>query len=151
MRLTIAALTFTFSLAAAGMPVASSAQQATPFPGLTCNLLAGRQALAGSSTTDFRVIKMTVAPGASGAPHVHAHGEIMYVLSGSGTSSVNGTSTPILADHAYVIPAGKTHDFTAAGTSPLVVLEVQFPEHDQKAFDPKSPSGPDICDSQENH
>ena len=58
---------------------------------------------------------------------------------------------PILPDHAYVIPAGKTHNFTATGTSPLVVLEVQFPEHDQKAFDPKNPSGPDICDSKENH
>jgi mannose-6-phosphate isomerase-like protein (cupin superfamily) len=151
MRSTIANLAFVLPLIAAGVPAAAPAQQATPFPGLTCALLAARQELAGSTTIDFRVIKMTVAPGASGSPHVHAHGEIMYLLSGSGTSSVNGASTPILPDHAYVIPAGKTHNFTATGTSPLVMLEVQFPDHDQKAFDPKSPSGPDICDSKENH
>lgn len=150
MRLLIRALAAALPLATAGLPASVPAQQATPFPGLTCQLLAARQELPGSSTTDFRVIKLTVAPGASGAPHVHASGEIMYLLSGSGTSSVDGKSTPILADHAYVIPAGKTHNFTATGTSPLVLLAVQFPAHDQKAFDPRNPSGPDICDSKEN-
>ena len=151
MRSTIVTLAFVLPLVAAAVPATAPAQQATPFPGLTCAMLAARQELSGSSTIDFRVIKLTVAPGASGAPHVHAHGEIMYLLSGSGTSSVNGVSTPILPDHAYVIPAGTTHNFTATGTAPLVLLDVQFPDHNQKAFDPKSPSGPDICDNKENH
>ena len=120
---------------------AQSAQQ----PGFACRVLAARQPVPGTTVTDFRVVKLTFASQTVGALHRHKYGEILYLLSGSGTStSQDGTVTPLSTDRALVIPPNIYHKVTPTGTAALSVLSVQFPERRAASYDSR-PSGPDQC------
>ena len=123
----------------------AAAQQATPFPGFRCDLLAARQPLPGSSSTDFRVVKLTYAPGAVGAEHRHRYGEILYLLSGSGTSASGNVVTTLSKHRALVIPAQTYHTLNPTGPFGMSVLSVQFPSAHDEGFTPRHPSGPDVC------
>lgn len=124
----------------------AGAQNATPFPGFSCESLASRQSLGDTPGIQFRVLKLTCAPHAVGAIHRHRHGEIVYLLSGSGESvDANGKVTPYSSDKALVVPANAYHKNVALGPAPLVLLTVQFLSDKGPAFDPRSPSGPDTC------
>lgn len=114
-------------------------------PGFGCHLLAARQALPGSSTVDFRVVKMTFASAAAAAMHRHKYGEILYLLSGRGSSTIEGSAATALSqDRAIVIPPNVYHKLTPTGSSPLTVLSVQFPDRHSTSYDPRS-KGADEC------
>jgi len=127
------------------MVIPVSAREAARTPGFSCDLLAARQPLPGSSTVDFRVTKMTFATASAATMHRHKYGEILYLLSGSGSSILeNGSTTVLSKNKAIVIPANVYHKLKPAGTSPLTVLSVQFPDHHSVAYDPR-PKGWDEC------
>lgn len=127
------------------MVIPVSAREAARTPGFTCDLLAARQPLPGSSTVDFRVTKMTFATASAAAMHRHKYGEILYLLSGSGSSTIeHGATTALSKDRAIVIPANVYHKLTPTGSAPLTVLSVQFPQRHAAAYDPHQ-KGWDEC------
>lgn len=105
---------------------ASGTQPApTPYPGFSCKTLAHRQPLASAPGTTFRVLRLTFAPNFVPLAHTHKYGEILYLLSGSATDTVNGKAVPFSTDAAIVIPAGTVH-LVKPGASGVTMLSVQF-------------------------
>jgi quercetin dioxygenase-like cupin family protein len=138
MRIVLVAL---FTLLTSVTPVVA-AQGTPPF---NCRVIAARQPLPGATVVDFRVVRMTFAAGTSGAMHRHKYGEIVYLLSGSGSStSPNGAVTPLSSDRALVVAPNAYHKLTPTGKSALTVLSVQFPQRHASSYDGR-PAGPDQC------
>jgi mannose-6-phosphate isomerase-like protein (cupin superfamily) len=120
-------------------PVASPAQdatpaaKATPYPGFSCATLLHKRSVTG-------------APGVCAASiHHHQFGEIVYLLSGSGTNTMKGATTPLSADSAIYIPAGTDHSISPAGSGSVTVLAVQFAGTSGPSWQPKSYNGPYVC------
>ena len=64
-----------------------------------------------------------VSPGASTPPLAHAAiGEVYYVLSGQGTVTVGGETTPVVKWDAVPVRVNETSNFTTTGTEPLELL-----------------------------
>lgn len=76
--------------------------------------------------------------------HRHKFGEILYLLSGSGTDTTNGHKSALSADRALVIPAGTYHSI-APGPNGVTVLSVQFTDTTAAAWEPKNFKGPSAC------
>ena len=111
-------------LLAATLPAA--AQQGSQ-PGFACQTLVHRQILKGESPPlHVRVLKQTYFPGKASLPHRHQAGEILYVISGSGTNRMNGKTTRLVAGHALVIPADVEHEIAGTGANGVTLLAVQM-------------------------
>jgi quercetin dioxygenase-like cupin family protein len=139
-----AALLTVGCLLGAGAPLSASAQP-NPYPGFSCVTLAHRQALAGAPGTTFRVEKLIFAPNSLPSEHKHRGGEIVYLLSGSGTNTMNGSTTALTKDRALVIPAGVHHSLLPTNGSTLTVIAVQFSDKARPAFEAVKPKGPAVC------
>jgi mannose-6-phosphate isomerase-like protein (cupin superfamily) len=62
-------------------------------------------------------------PGAKRGPHLHRDfEEVIYVLSGSGTTHAESGDLPLKAGEIVLIPAGEKHMTVNTGTEPLVLL-----------------------------
>lgn len=108
-------------------PSAVRAQPVSPQApaGFTCETLAHRQMLGGSPPITARVLKQTYATGKVPVMHRHKVGEILYILSGSGTNTMDGKTTALSPDHAIIIPAGTEHALAGTGSAGLTVVSVQ--------------------------
>jgi quercetin dioxygenase-like cupin family protein len=125
--------------------VAAANAQPTPYPGFSCATLAQRQKLAGAPGLTFRVVKTTWSASSKPLPHRHRFGEILYLLSGSGTNTMNGKTLALSADSAIVVPADTDHAIAAKGDSPVTLLAVQFTDAHSPAWSSKTDSGPSVC------
>jgi quercetin dioxygenase-like cupin family protein len=62
-------------------------------------------------------------PGATRGPHLHdGFEEVIYVLSGTGTTHAESGEIPIKPGDLVLIPAGEKHMTQNTGTEPLVLL-----------------------------
>src|SRR5215469_12826774 len=104
-------------LAVAALPQAGLAQSTTR--NMSCERLAHRQPLAGSPNTTFRVERMHFPPGTNGELHSHKGSEIVYLLSGSGTNTMNGQTTVLSKDEAIVVQPGVQHSLTPTNGTTL--------------------------------
>jgi len=107
---------------AAALPVES-----TPWGTLqwVCNakLMPGAQQTVGLAT---------ILPGKSNPLHFHPNcEEILHVLSGQGTHSIEGRTVSLKAGMTIRIPAGAKHNLVNTGTEPLKTL-VSFSSGDRK-------------------
>jgi len=58
--------------------------------------------------------------------HRHKVGEVVYVLSGSGTNTMNGKTTALIPDRAVIVPAGTEHAIAGTGSTGVTVISVQI-------------------------
>ena len=73
---------------------------------------------------------MTLAPGQSTGGPTNAHGasdQWLYVVSGSGTATVEGESCDLRAGTFVLIEAGETHEIVNDGDEPLETVNVYAP------------------------
>jgi len=62
-------------------------------------------------------------PGAKRGPHLHRDfEEVIYVLSGSGTTHAESGELPLRPGEIVLIPAGEKHMTVNTGSEPLVLL-----------------------------
>jgi mannose-6-phosphate isomerase-like protein (cupin superfamily) len=132
-------------------PVSAPAQntaptaKGTPYPGFSCATLLHKRSLTGAAGVTVRVVKQTYAQSGAAGIHHHQVGEIVYLLSGSGTNTMKGTTTPLSADSAIYIPPGTDHYISPAGSGSVTVLAVQFTGTSTPSWQPKSYHGPNVC------
>jgi mannose-6-phosphate isomerase-like protein (cupin superfamily) len=98
----------------------------------------GYEVLADAAT--HKVKRLTVEPGHRLSYQRHAHrAEHWFVVRGEGTVTLDGTTVPVAAGSAIVVPRGAAHRIASTGTEPLVVIEVQhgssFGEDDIERLD----------------
>ena len=75
----------------------------------------------------YRVMRLTLAPGAALASHVHRYRrEVWTVLSGQAVVAVGCKTYSGFEGDTIEIPYTTPHSLTAAGDTPLVVLETQY-------------------------
>lgn len=135
-------LTLAISLA----PLAAqAAPQATPVPGFACSTLAPRQAMPGAPNVTFRVLKQTYSHGMKAVPHSHKFGEILYLLNGTGTNTMNGKTTALSSDEALVIAPNTEHYLLPTGSGDLTMLDVQFTDKSAPGWHPTAYRGPSAC------
>jgi mannose-6-phosphate isomerase-like protein (cupin superfamily) len=73
---------------------------------------------------------MTLAPGQSTGGPGNAHAESdqwLYVVSGTGTATVEGESHDLQPGTLVLIEAGETHEITGEGDAPLETINVYAP------------------------
>jgi mannose-6-phosphate isomerase-like protein (cupin superfamily) len=73
---------------------------------------------------------MTLAPGQSTGGPDNAHAESdqwLYVVSGTGTATVEGESYDLQDGTLVLIEAGETHEITGDGDAPLETINVYAP------------------------
>jgi quercetin dioxygenase-like cupin family protein len=64
-------------------------------------------------------------PGASTPPHTHDHEEVLVVLSGSGSASMEGERVELAPGDVVIVPARKLHQlFGPAAGEPLDAIAV---------------------------
>lgn len=64
-------------------------------------------------------------------PHFHAHHtELIAVLDGSGTMTLDGQSFTIQKGDFFMIPMGSVHSVITTSTEPLKVMSIQSPRFD---------------------
>lgn len=66
----------------------------------------------------------TLEPGRRIEPHVDPMEEIYFVLSGTGIMGVDGEEREVGPGDATWIPTGASHELTATGEAPCVILVV---------------------------
>jgi quercetin dioxygenase-like cupin family protein len=135
-------ITMIFALVLALTPLAPvSAQPASP-TAFSCETLAHRQVIGGTPPIAVRVVKQTSAPGKVPLMHRHKVGEIIYVLSGTGTNTMNGKTTALSADSAVVVPAGTEHAIGGTGSAGVTVISVQMTDTKSSWFSTKGSNKP---------
>jgi quercetin dioxygenase-like cupin family protein len=73
--------------------------------GSTCRVVTAGE----GGVANVHIIRVT-----RGLPHIHAgYDEVYYVLAGTGTISIDGTSHPLRPGSVAVIPAGAVHSLEA--------------------------------------
>ena len=88
--------------------------------------------------TDFRrvvytanhlqLVLMTLQPGEDIGAETHAHVDQFFrVEKGSGTITIDGTTSPITEDTAMLVPAGATHNVSNTGQEPLQLYTLYGP------------------------
>jgi len=70
-----------------------------------------------------------IPPGTQFPTHDHPFAELGVVLSGRGRSHLAGQLRVLRAGDAFYIPPGVSHDFTADGPDPVVMLNTTVPLH----------------------
>jgi mannose-6-phosphate isomerase-like protein (cupin superfamily) len=84
---------------------------------------------------------LTARPGMRIPAHVHAREtEVVLVLAGAGTMTVDGDTYPIAPMTAIQIPPGVEHAVAVEGAEPLRVLQVYTPSGPEQRF--KQPPRP---------
>jgi quercetin dioxygenase-like cupin family protein len=76
------------------------------------------------SRCSVRIAEIAVPqPGAKRGPHLHRDfEEVIYVLSGSGTTHAESGEIPLKPGDLILVPAGEKHMTLNTGTVPLVLL-----------------------------
>jgi quercetin dioxygenase-like cupin family protein len=139
MRLSIFALTLVLAVSVPALA------QPDPNPDVTCVTLSHRHALPDVPGMTFRVLKLTIRK--IGATHMHKHkfGEIVYLLAGSGTNTMNSKSKMLSADSAIVIPPRTNHVISPLPHGSVTILAVQFTDKAAPAWQPRDFKGPNSC------
>lgn len=73
---------------------------------------------------------MVLAPGQSTGGPSNAHAasdQWLYVVSGSGTATIEGESVDLEAGTLVLVEPGETHEITNTGTEPLETVNVYAP------------------------
>jgi mannose-6-phosphate isomerase len=88
----------------------------------------GRYEILGESP-DFKAKVITVLPGQRLSYQKHAkRSEHWFVVSGTGTVTLDGSTTDLAAGSAVDVPVGTPHRITNIGDQDLVFVEVQHGE-----------------------
>jgi len=83
-----------------------------------------------ATTDDAQAAEMTLAPGQSTGGPDNAHPDSdqwLFVVSGSGSATVEGETVRLDAGDLVVIEAGETHEITNEGDAPLETLNLYVP------------------------
>lgn len=120
--------------------IASPASSAPEAPAPKNGFVADIEALT-ESNTDFRrvlytgkhlqLVLMTISPGEDIGKEVHEGTDQFFrVETGMGEVRIDGVTTPVKADDAFIIPAGASHNVVNTGEEPLRVYTIYGPpEH----------------------
>ena len=97
---------------------ASIALPASPIPGIAHRTLARH----GDGLDALSVWKQTMAPGSATPPHRHDCDEVVVVLAGAGTLTIDGEALPFRAGDTLVLPAERDHQIVNTGTEDVVTV-----------------------------
>lgn len=92
-------------------------------------------ASAAVGTTQLCVFEQWCDPGLGAPPHLHAVEEILTVLEGEAQIVVEGEQRHTAQGQSVVIPAGRKHSFTNAGTGILRVQAILASPIFEAAYD----------------
>jgi quercetin dioxygenase-like cupin family protein len=126
-------------LAVTSIPADAQPSANAPF---ACETLVHRQTLGGSPPITARVLKQTYAPGKPPLMHRHKVGEVIYVLSGTGTNTMNGKTTALTPDRALIVPAGTDHAVAGTGSAGVTVISVQISDTKSPWFKTRNSNKP---------
>lgn len=80
------------------------------------------------TTARSQTAVMTIAPGADGGPpETHAADQVIYVIEGEGTITLDGDALIARPGNVVTIPAGVRHHVKSTGATPLFCLTVYAP------------------------
>jgi mannose-6-phosphate isomerase-like protein (cupin superfamily) len=79
----------------------------------------------------LQLVLMTLAPGKEIGSEVHQDRDQFFrVEAGDGEITIDGTTTPVKADFAMIVPAGALHNVRCVGSAPLKLYTLYGPpEH----------------------
>jgi quercetin dioxygenase-like cupin family protein len=81
------------------------------------------------------VSRLRLAPGSSVAEHTHgAEAELLYIQSGNGTMTVEGSKYPVEPFMAIHIPPGARHAFTVTSDQPVEAIQFYAPSGPEQRF-----------------
>jgi quercetin dioxygenase-like cupin family protein len=100
-------------------------EKANPYPGVTRQVIVGRETGAGALSTSL----LTIEPGATATVHRHKIEEAMLVIEGEGLAILGDERFPIKANETLLAPAGVRHGFVNTGSRTMVVSGI-FPAVD---------------------
>jgi mannose-6-phosphate isomerase-like protein (cupin superfamily) len=89
----------------------------------------------------LQLVLMTLAPGEEIGSEVHEDRDQFFrVEAGDGEITIDGTTQPVTAEYAMIVPAGAQHNVRCVGTEPLKLYTLYGPpEHrDHVAFRTKA-------------
>ena len=75
----------------------------------------------------YSIARVTLAPGQKVAAHAMLNPEVVYVINGQGTLSIDGKIYQISRDFAVQIPASATQSLVNTGRTPLMYLAINSP------------------------
>jgi len=84
---------------------------------------------------NLQLVLMSLNPGEEIGDEVHKTGDQFFrVESGSGEVRINGKSTVIKNDDAFVVPAGAQHNVINSGQQPMKLYTIYAPPHHRDRF-----------------
>ena len=76
--------------------------------------------------TTVSIYLVEAAPGKVVSPHTHEYDEIMYIIEGTASATVDGTQVELRKGDLAVIKAGQVHGFSNRGEVLLRQLDVHL-------------------------
>lgn len=78
-----------------------------------------------------QVVLMSLAPGEEIGDEVHMEvDQTLVFVAGEGQATLNGDTSPVVANNLYFVPAGMHHNFVNTGSVPLKLYTIYAPpEH----------------------
>ncbi len=77
----------------------------------------------------FTFIVLDAAPGEGPKLHRHAYAEVLIVLEGEMTATVDGEIGRVEAGSIVIVPAGAAHKFVNSGTGRLRQVDIHASDH----------------------
>ncbi len=75
-----------------------------------------------------QLVVMDIKPGEDIGEETHPHTEqILFLLSGKGTTILDGVETPFEAGDVVIVPPGTVHNFVNVGTESMKVYTIYAP------------------------
>ena len=93
----------------------------------TLETVKGRHGVILQSGESVMMMVLTVEPGVPTPPHSHPHEQIGYLLEGRGVLFSGGESVEVEAGTSFLIPPNESHNFSATGDKPAVIIDVFSP------------------------
>jgi mannose-6-phosphate isomerase-like protein (cupin superfamily) len=75
----------------------------------------------------YSIAHATLAPGQKVSAHAMMNAEVVYVLNGQGTLSIDGKEYQVSRDYVVQIPASATQSLSNTGSVPLLYLAINSP------------------------
>jgi len=79
---------------------------------------------------DYVMRLFELSPGGCSPKHTHPWPHIAFIISGSGTISIDGVEEKVTGDSYAYIPAGTTHQYTNSADSVMRFICIVPPEGD---------------------
>ncbi len=83
-----------------------------------------------ATSKHVQVVVMNIKPGEDIGKEVHPENDqVLYLVSGKGTTYLNGQESEFNPGGAVLVPAGTEHNFTTVGDEPMKIITIYSPSH----------------------